>query len=162
MGEQMNRVFGIKGKIEGVVVKPLTIIPDERGTIRHMLRNDDVHFSEFGEIYFSTSRPGVIKGWHYHKEMTLNYAVVSGMAKIVLYDDREGSSTKGNIMEIFAGEENYVLVQIPPKIWNGYKNICLKDVLLANCASMPHDTEEILRLDPFSDNIRYDWEVKHG
>ena len=103
--------------IDGVVVKPLRRIPDERGFVMHMLRADDPEFEKFGEIYFSTAYPGVIKGWHQHKEMTLNYAVVAGMIKLVLYDDREGSSTQGEIQELFIGQENYQLVKIPPKVW---------------------------------------------
>ena len=95
--------------------------------------------------------------------MTLNYAVVQGMIKLVLYDDREDSATRGNLMELFIGEENYCLVKIPPKIWNGYKGIGAKPALVANCATLPHDpsSSEMERLDPFSDKIPYDWELKH-
>ena len=81
--------------IQGVSVHPLRRIPDERGMVMHMLRRDDSWFQEFGEVYFSTVYPGAIKGWHLHQRITLNYAVVSGMIKLVLYDDREESSTKG-------------------------------------------------------------------
>ena len=88
-------------RVEGVIVKPLKKIPDERGSIYHMLRCDDPIFEKFGEIYFSTVNPGIVKGSHLHKEMTLNYAVIQGTIKLVLYDDRNGSLSKGNIMEIF-------------------------------------------------------------
>ncbi len=79
--------------IEGVEIVPLDRIPDERGTILHMLRTDDPHFRGFGEIYFTTVYRGVVKGWHRHVEMTLNYACVAGRIKLALFDDREGSST---------------------------------------------------------------------
>jgi len=148
--------------IEGVVVKSLKKIPDERGCIFHMLRCDDPEFKKFGEIYFSLVYPGVIKGWHLHKDMTLNYAVVHGMIKLVLYDGRENSSTRGRIMELFIGEENYSLVQIPPGIWNGFKGVSRSFAIIANCATIPHDPEEIIRMDPFHDSIPYDWEIKHG
>ena len=82
-------------EIDGVRVTPLRRIPDERGAVLHMLREDDEHFERFGEIYFSTVYPGVVKGWHLHREMTLNYAVPMGMVKLVCYDDREGSPTRG-------------------------------------------------------------------
>lgn len=152
----------MKGEIEGVVVKPLKKIPDERGAIYHMLRCDDQLFEKFGEIYFSLVYPGVVKGWHLHKRMTLNYAVVSGMIKLVLYDDRPKSPTKGNVMEIFLGDENYCLVKIPPKIWNGFKGAGRKPALVANCATIPHDPKEIVRLDPLSKKIPYDWKIRHG
>jgi len=147
--------------IEGVRVIPLRQIPDERGKIMHMLRADEPHFQQFGEIYFSQVYPGVIKGWHLHKRMGLNYAVPIGHIKLVLFDDRPGSSTKGEFTELFVGESNYTLVHIPPHVWNGYKGIGTSPSLVANCATEPHDPEEIVRLDPFSRNIPYDWNLKH-
>jgi len=148
--------------IQDVLIKPLKQVPDERGRIMHMLRADAPHFEKFGEIYFSVVYPGIIKGWHLHKRMTLNYAVVSGMIKLVLYDAREDSLSKGEIQELFIGEDNYVLVKIPPGIWNGFKGIGVKPAIVANCATIPHDPEEIVRLDPFTKEIPYDWEIKHG
>ncbi|GAG97290.1 unnamed protein product [marine sediment metagenome] len=97
--------------IEGVNLVNLKQIPDDRGKIMHMLRCDEDHFEKFGEIYFSVVYPEVIKGWHLHKKMVLNYAVPVGMIKLVLYDERDGSSTKGKLMELFIGENNYCLVQ---------------------------------------------------
>jgi dTDP-4-dehydrorhamnose 3,5-epimerase len=92
--------------------------------------------------------------------MTLNYAVISGMAKLVLVDRREGSATFDQIDEIFLGEDNYLLVHIPPGIVNGYKAIGTKPVVLANCASHPHDPNEMIRIDPFSAEIKYDWAIR--
>jgi dTDP-4-dehydrorhamnose 3,5-epimerase len=148
--------------IEGVIVKPLRKIPDERGCIMHMLRSDDPEFEQFGEIYFSCIYPGVIKGWHLHHKMTLNYAVPVGMIKLVLFDDRESSPTRGQLQELFIGEQNYCLVQIPAGIWNGFKGIGNQMAIVANCATLPHDPAEIERLDPFSKRIPYDWSLKHG
>ena len=147
--------------IDGVLVKPLKQIPDERGKIMHMLRADDPNFEKFGEIYFSVVYPGVIKGWHLHKAMTLNYAVVSGMIKLVLYDDRPASPTRGELQELFIGEDNYCLVRIPPGIWNGFKGIGTARAIVANCATLAHDPDEILRMDPFTDKIPYKWDLKH-
>ena len=148
--------------IAGVYFRPLRQIPDERGKIMHMLRCDAENFTEFGEIYFSTVNPGAIKGWHIHQRMTLNYAVVHGMIKLVLYDDREGSRTRGELMEIFTGQDNYGLVTVPPLIWNGFKGIGEIPAIVANCATIAHDPGEIDRLDPFSDKIPYHWDLKHG
>ena len=147
--------------IKGVEVINLKQIPDERGKVMHMLRYDDNHFEKFGEIYFSVVYPGVIKGWHLHKKMVLNYAVPVGMIKLVLYDERGGSSTKGKLMELFIGEDNYCLVQIPSGVWNGFKGVGTTPALVANCATIPHDSGEIIRLDPLSDNIPYDWSLEH-
>ncbi|MFH2106768.1 MAG: dTDP-4-dehydrorhamnose 3,5-epimerase family protein [Candidatus Micrarchaeota archaeon] len=147
--------------IDGVEVIPLKQICDERGKIMQMMRSDSPNFEKFGEIYFSVVNPTAIKGWHIHKKMTLNYAVVKGMIKLVLYDDRKGSKTKGELMELFIGESNYCLVKIPPMVWNGFKGIGTKPAIVANCATEPHDPDEIQRKDPFTKDIPYDWSLKH-
>ena len=147
--------------IEGVLIHPLKQIPDERGKIMHMMRADDPHFEKFGEIYFSVAYPGVIKGWHLHTRIMLNYAVVSGMIKLVLYDSREDSPTNGEIQEIFTGEDNYCLIRIPHGIINGYKPYGIKPAIVANCATEPHDRSEMTRIDPFSSEIPYDWALRH-
>lgn len=149
-------------EIEGLQVSPLRRIPDERGAVLHMLRNDSDSFERFGELYFSTVYPGAIKAWHLHKEMTLNYAVPVGMVKLVCYDDRDSSPTRGNLVELHIGELNYVLVTIPPLVWNGFKGEGTSTALIANCATVPHSPDEIIRLDPFSTDIPYDWSLRHG
>ena len=146
--------------IDGVAVRPLQRIPDERGTVMHMLRADDPHFDRFGEIYFSQVYPGVVKGWHLHRRMTLNYAVVTGMIKLVLYDDRPQSPTRDELTELFVGDEQYALVTVPPFVWNGFKGIGTVPAIVANCATEPHDPAEIERLDPASPRIPYRWDVR--
>lgn len=148
--------------IDGVTISPLRKFPDERGTVMHMLRCDSPGFEAFGEIYFSTVYPGAIKAWHIHSKMTLNYAVPHGRIKMVLYDDRAGSVTRGEIQEIFLGTDQYALVTVPPMVWNGFKGMGPDAAIVANCASIPHDPEEIERLDPFDPSIPYDWALKHG
>ena len=146
--------------IDGVLIHPLKQIPDERGKIMHMLKCTDPHFEQFGEIYFSMVYPGIVKGWHRHSQMTLNYAVVTGTIKLVLHDDRPDSPTKAQTFEIFLGESNYCLVKIPPMVWNGFEGIGTTPGVVANCATIPHDPDEIERLDPHSQRIPYDWNVK--
>jgi len=145
--------------IDGLVVTPLRRIPDERGAVLHMLRNDS---PVFGEIYFSTVYPGVVKAWHLHQEMQLNYAVPVGMVKLVCYDDRPDSPTKGNVVELHIGELNYCLVTIPPLVWNGFKGEGTATALVANCSTTPHYPEEIRRLDPLDASIPYTWDLRHG
>jgi dTDP-4-dehydrorhamnose 3,5-epimerase len=147
--------------INGVQVIPLRRIPDERGTVLYMLKRTDPHFQQFGEIYFSTVYAGITKAWHKHREMTLNYACVEGRIKLVLYDDRPDSSSRGELMELFLGPDSYSLVIIPPGVWNGFKGMSSPHAVVANCASHPHDPLEIERLDPLSNAIPYDWAVKN-
>ena len=145
--------------IDGVQIIPLKRIPDERGTVLHMLRNTDAHFQQFGEIYFSTIYRGVVKGWHRHREMTLNYACIFGRIKLVIYDDREDSATRGELMEIFLGPHNYSLVIIPPETWNGFKGMSEPYAIVANACTHAHDASRTSRLNPFENYIPYDWEI---
>ena len=148
--------------LDGVQMVPLRRIPDERGMVMHMLRNDDPHFTEFGEIYFSVVYPDVIKGWHLHSRMTINYAVVDGSIKLVLYDQRKSSPTYQRIQEIVFGQVNYQLVRVPPGVVNGFTAVGGQRALVANCADIPHDPNEITRIDPFTPTIPYDWRLQHG
>lgn len=148
--------------IDGVVITPLRQIIDERGKVMHMLREDSPVFAHFGEIYFSTVEPGAVKAWHLHHRMTLNYAVPHGKIKFVLYDDRPASPTKGKTQEIFLGPDSYNLVTVPPLVWNGFKGLGQTPSIVANCASIPHDPNEIERRDPADGSIPYDWEIRHG
>ena len=102
--------------IHGVNVKKLKVIPDERGFLMEMLRSDDAFYQKFGQAYLTTAYPGVVKAWHYHKTQTDNFVVVKGMMKVVLYDGREDSPTKGEVNEFFMGEQNQILITIPPRV----------------------------------------------
>lgn len=144
--------------IDGVKVIALKKICDERGMIMHMLKCTDPHFEQFGEIYFSTAYPGVIKGWHEHTKQVQFYAVAQGMIKLVLYDNRTTSPTYRELMELFIGEDNYQLVRIPTGVINGYKAIGAKTAIVANCATLPHDPNETIRYDPHGDKVPYKWE----
>ena len=147
--------------IKGVEIFPLKRIQDDRGVVMHMLRADDPHFQGFGEIYFSCIYPGVVKAWHLHNRMTLNYAVVDGNIKLVLYDQRSDSETKGQIQEIVFGQINYQLVRVPPGVVNGFTAVGGQAAIVANCASTPHDPAEMTRIEVSSSKIPYDWTLKH-
>lgn len=147
--------------IAGVKITPLRQFLDERGKVMHMLKVGDPAFQQFGEIYFSCVYPGAIKGWHIHREMTLNYAVPHGHIKFVLYDERPASPTRGEVQEIFMGPDNYCLVTVPPMVWNGFKGIGNETAVVANCATIPHSPDEIERRDPFDPSVPYDWALKH-
>ncbi len=146
--------------IEGVKTKKLKVIPDERGRLMEMLRSDDELFITFGQVYLTTAYPGVVKGWHYHKKQTDNMVVAKGMMKIVLYDAREGSSTKGEVNEFFMGIHNTILLQIPPFIFHGFTCIGEEEAMVINCPTETFNYEDPdeFRVDPHENDIPYDWE----
>ena len=150
--------------IEGVKLKKLRVIPDERGRLMEILRSDEELFQKFGQIYMTTTSPGVIKGWHLHKIQTDNIICLRGMLKMVLYDTREGSATKGEVNELFIGEHNPVLVHVPKDIYHGWKCISESEAIVINCPTEVYNYElpDEFSLPYDTDKIPYDWSIKMG
>ncbi len=150
--------------IEGVKVKELRPNADERGFLMEILRADDEVFEQFGQVYVSLNYPGVIRAWHYHKKQNDFFAVVKGMTKVVLYDGREDSPTKGMVNEFFLGERHNILLRIPIGVMHGYKTIGVEPSLLLNFPTRPYNPAQPdeLRLPWNTDQIPYDWSLKHG
>jgi len=148
--------------IDGVKIKQLKIHPDERGKLMEILRVDDEVFKGFGQVYMTTAYPGVVKAWHYHKLQYDNFAVVKGMMKLVLYDSREDSPTKGEINEFFVGEYNPILVQIPPMIYHGFKAIGGQEAITINVPTKEYNPKEPdeYRIPPHDNNIPYNWALE--
>lgn len=145
--------------ISGVVVKPTDKIFDERGFVQKMIQSNDAEFNKFGEVYFSAAFPGIIKGWHFHKKMTMNYTLIVGQIKLVLYDNRSHSKTKNKVAEFVISDKKPCLVTIPPKIWIGFKNLGKSTAIIANLTDFSYDPEEIERIDPKKNTlIKYDWD----
>ncbi len=151
-------------KIEGVTVKELRVIPDERGRLMEILRDDDDIFEKFGQVYLTTAYPGVVKGWHYHKVQTDYFTCVSGMMKLVLYDSREDSKTQGKINEFFIGDYNPMLVRIPPGVLHGFKCVSEKEALVINIPTehYNYDVPDEFRMDAHTEDIPYNWSRNDG
>jgi len=141
--------------IDGVAEHPLRQICDDRGKVLHMLRRTDPYFEGFGEVYFSLTYPGIVKAWNRHKRVNLFYAVPIGRAKIVLYDDREGSVTRGQVEEHYLGPENYVLLRIPAGLWYGFQAVGAEPCLIADVIPEPHDPTEAEKLPVDASEIPY-------
>lgn len=150
--------------IDGVETKKLTVIPDERGRLMEMLRADDPIFEKFGQVYLSTTLPGVVKGWHAHQKQTDFITCVRGMIKLVAYDSREDSATKGTVNQFFIGEYNPTLVKIPPGVQHGWKCVGEYEAYIINAVTEPYDYKnpDEQRLDPHDNDIPYDWSRKDG
>ncbi len=150
--------------IDGVKVKNLRVLPDERGRLTEILRNDEDLFIKFGQVYMTTNYPGVIKAWHYHKKQIDNVTCLKGMIKLVMYDGRSESKTKGEITELFIGEYKPMLVQIPNNIYHGWKCISETESVVVNVPTQVYnyDKPDEHRLPFNTSKIPYKWELKHG
>jgi dTDP-4-dehydrorhamnose 3,5-epimerase len=148
-----------RSEISGVVIQPLQQIVDHRGAVLHMLRCDSPLFQGFGEVYFSEVIPGVTKAWKRHRLMTQYFAVPVGRIRLVLFDDRSGSSSCGRLEEYLLGRpDHYVLVRIPPLLWYGFQGLGDSPALVANCTDLPHDPGEVENLALTAPAIPYRWE----
>ena len=145
--------------IEGVRIETRKVIPHEKGDVMHMLRADEGLLKQFGEIYFSFVHPGFIKGWKKHEKQTQYFAVPVGNIKLVLYDTRVSSKTKGQFQEMELGRSNYRLVRIPPQIWYGFQALGNESALIVNCTDIPHDPAESINLDITDQSIPYNWDL---
>jgi dTDP-4-dehydrorhamnose 3,5-epimerase len=150
--------------IDGVKVKHLKVIPDERGRLMEILRTDEEIFEKFGQVYMTTTYPQVVKAWHFHKEQDDHITCVKGMLKLVLADFREDSPTYGQINEFFLGDHNPVMVKVPRGLYHGWKCISQDEALVINVPTEPYNRErpDEHRVDPHTNNIPYRWDRKDG
>jgi dTDP-4-dehydrorhamnose 3,5-epimerase len=150
--------------IEGVKIKKLAVIPDERGRVMEILRRDDPLFQKFGQAYMTTVYPGVVKAWHRHEKQTDNIVCVTGMIKMALYDGRPGSPTHGQVNEFYLGVHNPLLVQVPPGVHHGWMGVSAEEAAIINVPTEPYDRDhpDEERLDPHDNDIPYVWKRRDG
>lgn len=155
---------GVQPTIEGVKIKPLRLVADERGWLMEILRADEGSlFTAFGQVYVSATYPGVVKGWHYHRKQVDNFACVAGMIKLVLIDTRTGSPTEGVVNEFIIGALNPMLVQVPNLVYHGWKCISVEPSLVVNVPDAPYDRDDPdeHRVEPHG-VLPYDWSRVDG
>ncbi|MBN2120457.1 MAG: dTDP-4-dehydrorhamnose 3,5-epimerase family protein [Candidatus Omnitrophica bacterium] len=146
--------------IEGVKIKKLRVIPDQRGRLMEIFRCDDEAFEEFGQVYMTTAYPGVIKGWHYHKLQDDNFTCIQGQALFALYDPRENSPTRGELNDFIVSLQDPLLIHIPKGVYHGFKNIGSTEAVVINTVTKPysHNNPDEYRLDAFDKAIGYKWD----
>lgn len=155
---------GERRLIDGVKMRRLPAIPDERGVLTEILRSDDPEYPHFGQVYMTTTYPGAVKAWHFHAEQTDMICCVAGEIKLALYDDRDGSPTRGLVNEIFLGDSNRLLVKVPKGVYHGWKCVGDRAALIVNVPDRVYryDAPDEQRLDPHENEIPYDWRRRDG
>lgn len=154
--------------IQGLKIKKLKYIADERGRLMEILRHDDKIFKKFGQLYITTNYPGVVKAWHYHKKQVDNICCVKGKIQIALYDSRNNSKTKGQVNEFIIGEDNPMLISIPSRIHHGWKCVSKVESIVISLPTKAYNYEnpDEYRLPPDTKEIPYKWVLtpgkKHG
>jgi len=157
-------VRGSGALIDGVGARRARVLPDQRGRLGEIMRADDKWFEKFGQVYFTTTYPGVVKAWHYHQKQTDHFYVVKGLVKVALYDRRENSDTKGIVNEVYLGEHCPGLLRIPPGVLHGWMCVSQQEAYIINMVSEMYNysNPDEFRVDPHENNIPYDWQRKDG
>jgi len=152
-------VRGSKGLIDGVEARQAKVIPDERGRLGEIMRADDPWFEKFGQVYFTTTYPGVVKAWHFHKKQTDHFYVTKGLIKVGLYDDRKESATYGEVNEVYLGEHCPGMLMIPPGVQHGWMCVSDCEAYIINLVSEMYDRSQPdeYRTDPHDNHIPYEW-----
>lgn len=149
--------------ITNVKIKKLTVHPDDRGFFIEILKFGEETYSEIKQTSYTETYPGVIKAFHWHRRQTDIWCVIKGMAQVVLYDMREGSITKG-ITDVFhAGQDNRILISIPPGVAHGYRVLGNEPVALLYHTTQAYDANNLdeERI-PWNDPaIGFDWTTKN-
>jgi len=150
--------------IDGVKIKQLKIIKDQRGWLMEIMRCDEPQFDKFGQVYVTTAYPGVVKAWHLHRKQTDNFTCIHGTMRIVLYDARKDSSTKEEVMELLSDENNRMLVSVPPGVYHGFKAEGDETAYFLSVPNLPYNREQPdeYRLPPDTKDIPYKWVLTPG
>ena len=151
--------------IDGVKIRPATTLHDDRGSLCEILNPAwDFHRAPIVYVYQFTIRPGRVKGWHQHHLHDDRIFLSQGTVKVVLYDDRADSPTRGMINEIVRHEHERTIMVIPAFVFHAHQNIGTSDALFI---SMPtrgyaHEDPDVFRLPLETDAIPYRFEQKLG
>ncbi len=150
--------------IDGVAVRHAKVLPDQRGRLGEIMRADDPWFEKFGQVYFTTTYPGVVKAWHYHNKQTDHFYVIKGTVKVALYDNRKTSPTHAEVNEIYLGEHNPGLIKIPPGVMHGWMCVSKSEAYIVNLVSEMYDYKnpDEFRTPPHDNHIPYEWARKDG
>ena len=145
--------------IDGVRVKKLKVIPDERGRLMEILRSDEDAFKKFGQVYMTTAKPGVVKAWHYHRLQDDNFTCVHGKIRLALYDARKSSPTYKEVNDFTLSLDEPILVTIPKEVYHGFKGVSDCEAIVVNVPTMAYNREkpDEFRLDAYENDIPYDW-----
>ena len=112
--------------IDGVIIKDLKKYNDERGWLSEIYRQDETEYRP-AMAYIPETESGIARGPHEHVKQTDCFVFLGpGTFRVYLWDNREGSSTFKEKLEVEAGEDQPKLVLIPPGVVHGYK--CISEV----------------------------------
>ncbi len=149
--------------INDVVVKRITSYYDDRGFFAEVVKFGEDTFHEVKQTSYAETYPGIIKAFHWHKKQWDIWFPVKGHARVVLYDLRKNSRTRGQTDVFFSGEDNKMVIAIPPGVAHGYQVIGPASFGIFYHTTKPYNPKspDEQRI-PFDDpHIGFDWTIKN-
>jgi dTDP-4-dehydrorhamnose 3,5-epimerase len=129
--------------IDGVRLREVRNVPKANGHLTEIYRRDwALDDAPVDQIFQVVLVPGGISAWHAHGETIDRLFVIEGTARVVLYDAREGSPTRGLVNEFKLSALRPALVVIPPRVWHGVQNIGHEYARMLNVVDRAYDYSE--------------------
>lgn len=129
--------------IDGVKIKEVKNVMKEGGVLTEIFRKDwALDSGKVDQVFTVALDPGGLSAWHAHEHTVDRFFVNRGKLKVVLYDSREGSPTKGQINEFRIGEHRPTLIIIPPKVWHGVMNLSSQPTHMLNLTDAAYEYED--------------------
>lgn len=127
------------GAIDGVTIHARPAQIDERGYRIEVVRAGDGPAPSWIAVE-GNLKAGVARGFHRHAHRWEWIFIGRGAAKIVLIDERRGSSTENRIQTVVAGERNPTRIAVPPGVLHGW--VALADETEVLIASSEPDSAD--------------------
>ena len=123
--------------MKGIKIKALKKLADKRGWLAEIFRPEDVNKTIKGQICITVAEPGMIKANHYHKKKYEWYFAVKGKMRLVLKDMKTGKKE-----EFVLSDRNLRIMEIPPYVAHGFKNIGKDNLYLLIYNDEPYHKED--------------------
>jgi len=164
MNTNLYSIITLKNKdkhklIHDVVIRPLKVNRDPRGTLTEALKITwkDIYSKKelpFTQMYFSTTDPGVardIDSWHFHPGGQQDrFGIISGDIIVAIYDNRKDSKTYQTLnlflMGQSQGDEGQYLLMVPPQTLHCFLVVSPTPATLINFPNRLYDSDEEQRI----------------
>ncbi|QNN59463.1 dTDP-4-dehydrorhamnose 3,5-epimerase family protein [Diaphorobacter ruginosibacter] len=129
--------------IDGVLVKQITNVLTDDGTLTEIYRQDwKLDNLPVEQVFQKIISPGGISAWHAHRKATDRLFCGYGRIKVVLYDARRQSPTVGQLSVHRLALERPALLVVPPGVWHGVQAVSDTPAIVVNAVDIAYSYED--------------------
>ncbi len=155
----INRNWELERRlIDGVRVREVRSVITANGVTTEICRSDwNIVDGVVKQTIFVSLRGNAISAWHQHRGRWDYLFVVGGHLRVVLYDPRAESPTRGQVDIFHLSPQRPQLLAVPPSVWHGVQNLASEHSSFVNLFNelYDYDDPDEWRLPPDSDEIPY-------